>query len=329
MTGGFHLRGRVVGDVLDCDSIGVMNEVTRPRLEGTIAVRDGRRLGFAEFGYPRGPAIIWMHGTPGARRQIPVEARLYAEREGLRIIGIDRPGIGSSTPHVYDDIRDWTEDLAMVADTLGIDKMHLIGLSGGGPYVLAAGAAMPHRVLGVAVLGGVAPTQGVDAPPGGIVQLAAHLAPLVTVARVPVGAALTVGIRLVKPLAGRALDLYARVQPHGDRELLGRPEFKAMFLDDLLNGSRRQITAPLSDLILFSRHWGFEADDVKVPVRWWHGDADHIVPHRHGEHMVALLPDATLRTMEGESHLSGLGLAEEILSTLMQLSGSGPRVSAT
>ena len=116
-------------------------------------MRDGRRLGFAEFGSPSGPAIIWMHGTPGARRQIPVEARAYADREGLRIIGVDRPGIGSSTPHVYESVLDWTEDPAMVADTLGIDKMHLIGLSGVAPYVLAAGAAMPDRVLGVAVMG--------------------------------------------------------------------------------------------------------------------------------------------------------------------------------
>lgn len=305
----------------DCDSIGVMKQVTRPALEGSIAVRDGRRLGFAEFGSPGGPAIIWMHGTPGARRQIPVEARAYADREGLRIIGVDRPGIGSSTPHVYESVLDWTEDLAMVADTLGIDEMHLIGLSGGGPYVLAAGAAMPDRVRGVAVMGGVAPTQGVDAPPGGLVSLAAHLAPLVTAARVPIGIALTVALRFLAPLAGPALDLYASLQPEGDKELLGRPEFKAMFLDDLLNGSRRQVTAPLSDLILFSRHWGFTAADVTVPVRWWHGDDDHIVPHRHGEHMVKILPDATLRTIEGESHLSGLGLTEEILRALMELSG--------
>jgi len=306
-----------------------MNEVTRPRLEGTIAVRGGRRLGFAEFGSPHGSAIIWMHGTPGARRQIPVEARAYADREGLRIIGIDRPGIGSSTPHVYDSVLDWTEDLVMVADTLGIEEMHLIGLSGGGPYVLAAGAAMPDRVLGVAVMGGVAPTQGVDAPAGGLLPFASHLAPLVSLARVPIGVALTVALRLLAPLGGPALDLYASVQPHGDRELLGRAEFKAMFLDDLLNGSRKQVTAPLSDLILFSRHWGFTAADVTVPVRWWHGDDDHIVPHRHGEHMVKILPDATLRTIEGESHLSGLGLTEEILRVLMQLSGGRSRASAT
>ena len=94
----------------DCDSIGVMNQVVIGPGSRGIAVRDGRRLGFAEFGSPHGPAIIWMHGTPGARRQIPVEARAYADREGLRIIGVDRPGIGSSTPHVYESVLDWTED---------------------------------------------------------------------------------------------------------------------------------------------------------------------------------------------------------------------------
>ena len=31
-----------------------------------------------------------------------------------------------------------------------------------------------------------------------------------------------------------------------------------MFLDDLLNGSRFQTSAPLNDLVLFTRHWGFE-----------------------------------------------------------------------
>jgi pimeloyl-ACP methyl ester carboxylesterase len=296
-----------------------MSDVARPRLEGTVAVNGGRRLGFAEFGSPHGHAVIWMHGTPGARRQIPFEARAFADREGLRIIGVDRPGIGSSTPHVYRNVLDWTEDLVILADTLGIGSMRLIGLSGGGPYILAAGAALPDRVQGLAVIGGVAPSVGPDAATGGAVGAAVHFAPFVSLARVPIGIALTAAIRLMRPIAGRVLDLYAYVQPEGDRRLLGRPEFKAMFVDDLLNGSRKQVTAPLSDLLLFSRDWGFRVKDVKVPVRWWHGDADHIVPHRHGEHMVALLPDAELITMPGESHLGGLGYAEEILGALMEL----------
>jgi len=296
--------------------------IERPALEGTVAVRDGRRLSFAEYGSPRGPAIVWMHGTPGARRQIPLEARAYAEEHGLRIIGVDRPGIGSSTPHLYGRLVDWTADLELLLDALAVETCRLIGLSGGGPYVLAAGARLPERVHGVGVLGGVAPTRGSDAAEGGLIQLAVRFAPLLQLTRVPLGVAITGGIRLVRPLAGTALDLYAAVQPAGDKNLLSRPEFKAMFLDDLLNGSRFQTSAPINDLLLFTRDWGFRAADVTVPVRWWHGDEDHIVPHQHGQHLVSLLPDATLTTIDGESHLGGLGIAEEVLSTLMEL---GPR----
>jgi pimeloyl-ACP methyl ester carboxylesterase len=299
-----------------------MSNVKRPALEGTVAVRDDRRLSFAEYGSTRGPAIIWMHGTPGARRQIPLEARAYAEQQGLRIVGIDRPGIGSSTPHLYPNVLDWTHDLEIMLDTLGIDTLRLIGLSGGGPYVLAAGVAMPDRVHGVGILGGVAPTTGDDAVDGGLIQLAVRLAPLLSVARVPLGVALTGAIRLIRPVAGPVLDLYAAVQPPGDRNLLSRPEFKAMFLDDLLNGSRFQTSAPLTDLVLFTRDWGFAAADVTVPVRWWHGDDDHIVPLAHGQHLVERLPDATLKVIAGESHLGGLGIAQEVLGALMEL---GPR----
>lgn len=92
-----------------------------------------------------------------------------------------------------------------------------------------------------------------------------------------------------------------------------------MFLDDLLNGARFQVGAPLADVILFTRHWGFEAADVKVPVHWWHGDEDHIIPHRHGLHMTARLPDATFSTIDGESHLGGMGVAKDVLGTLMGL----------
>jgi len=291
----------------------------RPTLEGNVAVRDGRRLSFAEYGSHTGPAIVWMHGTPGARRQIPLDARAYAEEHGLRIIGIDRPGIGSSTPYLYQNVLEWTGDLELLLDALGIDQVRVIGLSGGGPYALAAGAGLAHRVSGVGVLGGVAPTRGVDAVGGGVIQLAVRLAPLLSAARVPLGIALTTAIRVVRPYAGAGLDLYAAVQPIGDKNLLSRPEFKAMFLDDLLNGSRFQTSAPLADLVLFTRDWGFELADVQVPVRWWHGDADHIVPFRHGQHAVERLPDATMSVIDGESHLGGLGIAAVVLGELMSL----------
>lgn len=297
------------------------SRVTRPAIEGSVAVRDGRRLGFAEYGSVRGPTVVWMHGTPGARRQVPLDARAYAAAHGLRIIGIDRPGIGSSTSHLYDNLLDWAGDLEILLDTLGIDEVRLVGLSGGGPYVLAAGAALPERVKGVAVMGGAAPTVGPDAAEGGALHLAVRLGPAVNAARVPLGFVLTRAIRLARPLAGQALGLYAKVQPPGDKELLTRPAFRAMFLDDLLNGARFQVTAPLADLVLFGRDWGFALADVEVPVVWFHGAGDHIVPFAHGEHCVARLPRATMTAMEGLNHLGGLGVADEILGSLMNRDG--------
>ena len=97
-----------------------MRNVERPALEGTVAVRDGRRLSFAEYGSPRGAAIVWMHGTPGARRQIPLEARAYALANDIRIIGVDRPGIGSSTPHLYPNLGDWVGDLELLLSLIHI-----------------------------------------------------------------------------------------------------------------------------------------------------------------------------------------------------------------
>ena len=123
----------------------------------------------------------------------------------------------------------------------------------------------------------------------------------------------------VAVVADPAIAAFGLISPRADRQLLARPEFKAMFLDDLLNGSRFQTSAPIHDLILFTREWGFALEDVKVPVRWWHGDDDHIVPFHHGAHVVDRLPDAAMSVIDGESHLGGLGIAEEVLSTVMSL----------
>jgi pimeloyl-ACP methyl ester carboxylesterase len=293
--------------------------IARPKLEGNVAVAEDRQIGFAEFGAPQGRTIFWLHGTPGARRQIPTEARVYAERQNIRLIGVDRPGIGASTPHQYDNVLAFAADLGVIADTLGIDKMAVIGLSGGGPYALACAAAMPDRIVAAGVLGGVAPASGPDAIGGGAMALGSLVAPLLKVAGFPIRWTAVAVVRLARPVASPALDLYGLISPPADRRLLARPEFKAMFLDDLLNGSRKQLAAPFADIVVFARYWGFRLDEVKVPVRWWHGDRDHIIPYAHGQHVVCRLPDAELHPMPGESHLGGLGRAEEILGTMIEI----------
>jgi pimeloyl-ACP methyl ester carboxylesterase len=161
---------------------------------------------------------------------------------------------------------------------------------------------------------------GPDAITGGLMgNLGTRVAPLLQVAGVPIGLVASAIIRFIRPVASPVTDLYGRVSPEADRRLLARPEIKAMFLDDLLNGSRKQLSAPFSDVVVFARDWGFRLSDVQVPVRWWHGDADHIVPYAHGQHVVSRLNDAELYPMPGESHLAGLGRAEEILHTMTKV----------
>jgi pimeloyl-ACP methyl ester carboxylesterase len=287
-------------------------------------VRGGRKLGFAEFGPAHGRPILWLHGTPGARRQVPEDARQAAAELGVRLIGIDRPGTGLSSSHLYASISEFTADLEILLDELAIAELAVIGLSGGGPYALAAAWAMPDRIRTVGVLGGVAPTRGPDAAPGGLVALATRFAPLFPPLRVPLGTSLSLLVLAVRPLGHQALMAYARVSPPGDRAVLTRPEIESMFLDDLTDTGGR-LRAVIDDIILFTRDWGFSLREVRVPVKWWHGDADHIVPLAHGRHCVALLPDAELFVRPGESHLGGLGAAGDVLHTILSAWGPSPR----
>jgi pimeloyl-ACP methyl ester carboxylesterase len=124
-----------------------------------------RVLGFAEYGDPEGRLVLWHHGTPGARRQIPLAGRRAAERLGVRLVCVERPGVGDSTDHRYRSFRDWADDVAVVVEDLGHDEFAVVGLSGGGPYALACAHELPDRVTSVGLLGTVCPMAGPDAAP--------------------------------------------------------------------------------------------------------------------------------------------------------------------
>jgi len=288
-----------------------------PRVEGSVALRDGRRLGFAEYGPSTGRPVLWFHGTPGARRQIPPDARVAAVQRNVRLIAIERPGVGSSTRHLYGSLLDWARDVEDFAARFELERFAIVGLSGGGPYVLACAAWMPDRVVAGAVLGGVAPTDGNEASPGGIVGLAKRLAPVLSLLREPLAHGLWLTARLLRPVASQAFDLYMRISPEGDRRIFADPAMKEMFLDDLLRGSRRQLHAPVYDLVLFTRPWGSSLRDLVVPIEFWHGDVDNIVPLAHGQRLAALVPGSELNIREGRSHLGGFDAAAEVLDALL------------
>ena len=291
--------------------------LAEPRFEGSIRLRDGRDLGFAEYGPVTGRAMLWFHGSPGARRQIAPEARALAHERGVRIIAVERPGIGDSTPHAYAELIEFAADIEQLCDALGVEQFVLAGLSGGGPYALACAHEMPERIVAVAVLGGVAPTLGPDAVDGGANALIRTFSPLLKWTWGPLGASMRRLIRVLEPWADPAIDLFARAMPPGDQRVFNDPGTRRMFQEDLILGSRNHMHALWLDAMLFGRHWGFVLEDVRVPVFLRYGDADVIVPSAHGEHMADRLPDSELRVYPGEGHVGSLGASQEIFEALL------------
>jgi pimeloyl-ACP methyl ester carboxylesterase len=287
-----------------------------PRFEGALRLPSGRRLGYAEFGPVEGRPLLWFHGTPGARRQIAPEARALAHEAGVRIVCVERPGIGESTPHVYRALVEFAGDVETLSDALGLERFGVVGLSGGGPYALACAHELPGRVLGAAVLGGVAPVVGPDAAAGGASALIRAFAPWMRRARQPVGGALRGLIRLLEPLADPAVDLFASRMPPGDRRVFADRAVRRMFQEDLILGARRNMQALCLDVVMFGRDWGFALGDIEVPVHLFYGDADVIVPVSHGEHLAQRIPGAKLSIRPGEGHLGGLGASREIFSAI-------------
>jgi len=294
-----------------------MSRLPPPRFEGSIRLDAGRRLGYAEFGPATGRPLVWLHGTPGARRQIAPQARELAHERGVRIVSVERPGIGDSTPHLYDAVLDFASDLRRLCDALEIERFAVAGLSGGGPYALACAHELPDRVVAAAILGGVAPSVGEDAAEGGASALSRTISPLLRRAHPPLGGLMRGLVRVLEPHADPVLDLFARLMPPGDQRVFEDAAVRRMFQEDLILGSRRYMQAIWLDMVLFGRPWGFALADLRVPVHLWYGDADTIVPVRHGEHLAERIPGAQLRIRPEEGHLGGLGASREIFDTLL------------
>jgi len=305
--------------------------IEKPRAEGRFHLTGRRRLGYAEYGDPSGPVVLWFHGTPGGRRQFPLLGRRAAENLGLRVVVVERPGSGLSDPHAYEAVVDWAADVAEVADTLGAERFGVIGLSGGGPYALACAATptLAHRVAAVAVVGGVTPSVGPDATATGPIDLARRAAPVLSGLRRPLATLVAGGLLPIVPLGHYAYRAFSGVMPEADQRVFADDEIQAMFLDDLARTARGRFQALVDDARLFGRDWGFRLADVKVSVRWWHGDADPIVSFDAAKAAASRLPDAELVLRPGESHLGGFATVDEILGFIGSFLSSEPLPSST
>ena len=277
-----------------------------------IKLSDGRQLGYQIYGNPNGTPVLYNHGWPACR----LEAGLFdtaATEAGVKLIGIDRPGYGLSDFLPERALIDWPTDIAALADHLGLDRFHIMGLSGGGPYTIVTAYQIPERLLGATVVAGVSPMTERRTMQG--MRLMNKI--LLNVGR-PFPWLLNQMMKITANVGQDPAKLQRAMRdlPAVDKALIGNriDEMQAM-----VQGAFAQGTAgPTQDGRIYALPWGFELDQVTFPITIWQGTLDVNVPRSNSELLAEKMPNATLNMIEGEGHLSlAANLGGKILGDLI------------
>ncbi|MBL6982753.1 MAG: alpha/beta hydrolase, partial [Anaerolineales bacterium] len=119
-------------------------------------LKDGRTQAYTEHGDLSGKVVFFIHGNPSSRlMRHPDES--IVENLGVRVITPDRPGYGFSDFQPKRKLLDFPDDIAQLADSLGIDKFGIFGVSAGGPYTCACAYKLSERITKAALVSGSAP----------------------------------------------------------------------------------------------------------------------------------------------------------------------------
>jgi pimeloyl-ACP methyl ester carboxylesterase len=266
--------------------------------------QDGRTLRVHEGGDPSGRPVIVHHGTPASGGLFAPHVA-DAGRRGIRLIGYDRPGYGGSTPHPDRTIGDAARDVEAIADALDLERVAVWGVSGGGPHALACAALLGERIAAAASLAGVAPidAEGLDWTAGmgesNLAEFAATRAGRDALARHLEGELAGVG----EVDAASLVELLSSLLSPPDRAAL-----TGELAEYMLASTREALTAGLDgwidDDLAFDKPWGFDVEEIDVPVLVWHGAQDLFVPVAHGEWLAARIPGVDARIMDGDGHLT-------------------------
>lgn len=267
----------------------------------TLTLRDGRRLGHAEYGRADGAPCFYFHGHPGSRLEA-VLAEPAAAAAGLRIIALDRPGYGESDVQPCRTLMDWPRDVAEAADLLGLGRFAVAGASGGGPYALACAHQLPDRVTRAAVLSGVGPYDVPGITRGMRWQNRVGFG---WGARFPALARLIMRSmeRGIRERPERTIEAIARAMSSVDGQIVRRPEVRELLIADIAEAFRQGSLGAAWDVVLLGRPWGFAPREIRPVVHLWQGEADVLVPPAMGRYLAGQIPHCEARFLPGEGHL--------------------------
>ncbi len=273
-------------------------------MQRTARTPDGRTLAIEEDGDPNGRPVLVHGGTPNSRH-LYLPTAIDAAARGLRLISYDRPGYGGSTPQPGRTVADCVADVRAICAELGIERLAMWGISGGGPHVLACAALLPDLVTAAASLASPAPldAEGLDWF-AGMGQLNADDVRLYL--RDPEAARAKMESDREASLAASAADLVAIL-----RTLLSPTDASVLTdgLAEFLTWSGHEGLAPggqgwWDDSVAEAGPWGFELSAISVPVLLMHGRQDQFVPFGHGQWLAAHIPGVEARLLDHDGHLT-------------------------
>jgi len=275
-----------------------------PSDDHRLELDDGRTIGYATWGDPEGAPVFIGHGMPGSRRdRYPgLDDPEWLRQRRLRFIGVDRPGYGYSDPWPEASLLDCAEDFVRVADHLGLERFAALSGSAGGPYVLALSALVPERVKRVAIVSGVGTLDRPMAMEESPDELAIALGEEAQALR--------------EDPEGSFAEFSAEL-PEVDRQMLERPDVRALFIEMFQEGVRQGATGWVDDNLRLVQPWPFRLDEITVDVRFHHGEDDILAPPHHTKKLAEGIPGSRLHLYPGEGHLSIDRHIKEIAETLL------------
>ncbi len=291
-----------------------------------LELPDGRRVQWWSGGATHGKPVVFFHGCPDTRHAA-MPGAAAAARRGIRLIALNRPGYGASDVAASDHLS-VADDVASVADLIGLERFAAVGMSVGGPYALACAARHPERVTAAAVVAAPGDVPSLDPPwprdglPPEDQEFIAHLAT----------GSVEDAVSRIRPDFEAYVAALAPDDPDdaalAERFLSGLPMLDRQMLDgqgpaQVAAATREALTRPdgyLRDAAVTFRAWEFDIERVLCPVQLWYGALDPQTSTRNGEWLAAHLADAVLRVNDETAHLSTLHRQwDEILAGLHQV----------
>jgi pimeloyl-ACP methyl ester carboxylesterase len=282
-----------------------------------MRLSDGRRIGCLEVGKADGFPIFHFHGNGSSRLEVMLLADVAAAA-AVRLIGLDRPGIGDSDPAPARTLLHWPDDVAEVADRLQIRRFAVEGLSAGGAYALACAHRIADRLTACGLVSSICPPELVERAAPGWMRAGWWIGqhhPELTQAWMR---ALLPDSPPDESSAERRLLRITSWLARPDRDVLRRPLVRKALVRSMMESRRQGAQANRREILALVRGWNLPVEQIALRnIFMWHGAQDRLTPIGPARLLADRLPHCTATFYANEGHFSTLANhAQEVFAAL-------------